>query len=172
MCDVTSTTVGGNTQPLWQPTTAGDVIVTATITALVTLQSSNLNIFCIHWMYFTDACLMILSHGFFSTYLPFYCCTLICKAKRNMFFGFVCLLDNFYHQVCRRYDQQINWLSKWLLVAALKTTSVHKLRAKSTFSRAVADCFGLGLGASSISSFPVISSMSLGQLIITLGEKR
>ncbi len=34
MCDVTCTTVGGNRQPRWQPTTAGDAVVTVTVTAL------------------------------------------------------------------------------------------------------------------------------------------
>ncbi len=35
VCDVTCTTVGGNTQPRWQPNTAGDAVVTATVTALL-----------------------------------------------------------------------------------------------------------------------------------------
>ncbi len=34
MCDVTCTTAGGNTQPRWQPTTTGDAVVRATVTAL------------------------------------------------------------------------------------------------------------------------------------------
>ncbi len=34
LCDITCTTAGGSTQPRWQPTTAGDAVVTATITAL------------------------------------------------------------------------------------------------------------------------------------------
>jgi len=44
------------------------------------------------------------------------------------------------------------------------------VRARSTFSHAVADSFSLG--ASAISSFPIISSMSLGQLIKALGENK
>ncbi len=35
MCDVTCTTAGGNRQPRWQPTTAGDAVVTETVTALI-----------------------------------------------------------------------------------------------------------------------------------------
>ncbi len=35
VCDVTCTTAGGNTQPRWQPTTASDAVVTATVTDLV-----------------------------------------------------------------------------------------------------------------------------------------
>ncbi len=41
MCDVTCTTAGGNTQPRWQPTTAGDAVVTATVTTLLTVADSE-----------------------------------------------------------------------------------------------------------------------------------
>ncbi len=44
MCDVTCTTAGGNRQPRWQPTTAGDAVVTATVTALQTGYGLILNI--------------------------------------------------------------------------------------------------------------------------------
>ncbi len=41
MCDVTCTTASGNTQPRWQPTTAGDAVVTATVTALLLAKISR-----------------------------------------------------------------------------------------------------------------------------------
>lgn len=95
----------------------------------VTLQSSNFHFFEYISMNAFHRCAFNDSESWFLQHITGILLPVPSSVKPKKYFG--CPRDYFHHQVCRRYDQQINLLSKWLLVAALKTTtSGHKLSAK------------------------------------------